>query len=195
MLVDTLYDERLAAEMLAGVQDVSGFAVDAIRTLVNVHLNGDHTFGKQLLTNARFIASAAAHAMRTDDASKPPAALMKRTGEFGEVGLYHGRDLRCFGFAGVRQRLPDKTFSGEKRITAGDKEIHLIEVGPAHTAGDTMIHIPKDRTVYTGYIPQDSPYFQTAPNMSRKTGCAASIRANCSTKGCRRWSGMVGMSS
>jgi transposase-like protein len=43
--------------------------------------------------------------------------------------------------------------------------------------------------------PQDSPHFQTAPNISRKTGCAASIRANCSTRGCRRYSGMVGMSS
>jgi uncharacterized membrane protein len=43
--------------------------------------------------------------------------------------------------------------------------------------------------------PQDSPHFQTAPNISLKTCCAASIRANCSTRGCRRYSGMVGMSS
>ncbi len=42
---------------------------------------------------------------------------------------------------------------------------------------------------------QGSPHFQIAPNISRKTGCAASIWANCSTRGRRRCPGMVGMSS
>jgi len=42
---------------------------------------------------------------------------------------------------------------------------------------------------------QGSPHSQTAPNISRKTGCAASRWANCRISGCRRWSGMVGMSS
>ncbi len=42
---------------------------------------------------------------------------------------------------------------------------------------------------------QASPHSQTAPNISRKTGCAASRWANCPISGFRRWSGMVGMSS
>jgi len=42
---------------------------------------------------------------------------------------------------------------------------------------------------------QASPHFQIAPNISRKTGCAASSWANCPISGCRRWCGMVGMSS
>src|SRR5205085_2486723 len=36
--------------------------------------------------------------------------------------------------------------------TFGTKEVQLIEVGPAHTAGDVLIHVPGDRTVFTGDI-------------------------------------------
>ncbi len=42
---------------------------------------------------------------------------------------------------------------------------------------------------------QGSPHFQTAPNISLKTGCAASIWANCWISGRSRGFGMVGMSS
>jgi len=51
------------------------------------------------------------------------------------------------------------------------------------------------RLVNDRLLPQASPHSQTAPNISRKTGCAASRWANCSISGCRRWSGMVGMRS
>ena len=34
----------------------------------------------------------------------------------------------------------------------GNKMAHLIEVGPAHTRGDTLVHIPGDRVVFTGDI-------------------------------------------
>ena len=43
--------------------------------------------------------------------------------------------------------------------------------------------------------PQDSPHFQTAPNISAKTGCPASMRPNCLTSGRNRIVGMLGMSS
>ncbi len=48
---------------------------------------------------------------------------------------------------------------------------------------------------YSSEEAQDSPHFQTAPNISPKTGCAANIRANCLIKGRSRSPGMVGMSS
>jgi len=43
--------------------------------------------------------------------------------------------------------------------------------------------------------PQGSPHFHITPNISLKTGCSASMRANCSIRGRKRGSGMVGMSS
>jgi glyoxylase-like metal-dependent hydrolase (beta-lactamase superfamily II) len=37
-------------------------------------------------------------------------------------------------------------------LMVGDKPVHLIEVGPAHTRGDVLVHSPKDRAVFTGDI-------------------------------------------
>jgi glyoxylase-like metal-dependent hydrolase (beta-lactamase superfamily II) len=34
----------------------------------------------------------------------------------------------------------------------GDKPVELIEVGPAHTRGDVLVHSPADSTVFTGDI-------------------------------------------
>ena len=34
----------------------------------------------------------------------------------------------------------------------GGRSIELIEVGPAHTTGDTIVHVPDAKTVYTGDI-------------------------------------------
>ena len=153
MLVDTLFDERLTAQMLAGVPDVAGISADAIGTLGNTHANGVHTYGNRLVRNAKVIASAAAaHEMAVEDAPEHLAGIMTQTGQLGDLGLFLDAIFGDFDIAGVRQKLPDETFSGEKSLSIGDKEVHLVEVGPAHTAGDTLIHVPKDRTVYTGDI-------------------------------------------
>ncbi|HJT59042.1 MAG TPA: MBL fold metallo-hydrolase, partial [Ktedonobacteraceae bacterium] len=55
-------------------------------------------------------------------------------------------------FDNITVTPPKKTFEGEYSLTVGDKAVHLIEVGPAHTRGDTMVHIPGDRVVFTGDI-------------------------------------------
>ncbi len=34
----------------------------------------------------------------------------------------------------------------------GDKPVHLINVGPAHTRGDVLVYSPNDRAVFTGDI-------------------------------------------
>ncbi len=37
-------------------------------------------------------------------------------------------------------------------LNVGNKQVHLIEVGPAHTRGDTLVYIPVDRVVFTADI-------------------------------------------
>ena len=153
LLVDTLFDERLTAEMLAAMPDVAGVAVDAIGQLVNTHANGDHTYGNGLVTQATIIAShASAHEMRVEDAPEHIAAIMRQTESLGELGVYLRKIFGAFDFEGVHQRLPDRAFTGETVLTVGDKKVYLTEVGPAHTAGDIIVHVPSDRTVYTGDI-------------------------------------------
>lgn len=153
LLVDTLFDERLTAEMLAVMKDATGFGAGEIGKLVNTHANGDHTFGNRLLTKARIIASAATdHEMQEDAPPEMLAALMRQTGEMGALGIYLQEIFGAFDFAGVGLRLPDETFTGEKTLTVGNKSVELIVVGPAHTGGDTLVHVPDDRILYTGDI-------------------------------------------
>lgn len=153
LLVDTLFDERLTAEMLAAMPDVTGITTDAIGTLVNSHANGDHTYGNRLVTQANIVTSAAsAHEMQFEDAPERLAAIMRQTGTLGDLGIYLDAIFGAFDFDSVRQKLADQTFTGKMDLSVGGKQVHLIEVGPAHTAGDLLVHIPQDRVVYTGDI-------------------------------------------
>jgi len=153
LLVDTLFDERLTAEMLDTMHAATRVAAGDITQLVNTHANGDHTFGNRLVTNARIIASeAGAHEMAHDAPPEALAALMTQAKEMGEIGTYFRAIFGPFDFAGVKLRLPDETFSGEKTLKVGDKSVQLIEVGPAHTAGDTLVYVPADKVLYSGDI-------------------------------------------
>ncbi len=153
LLVDTLFDVRLTATMLDAMRDATGFGADRIGVVVNTHSNGDHTFGNRLVENAVIYASeAAAEEMRTEGNPKPLAAMMKNADSMGEVGAFFKKIFGAFDFAGVTMRLPDRTFTGEQALTVGDKQLQLIQVGPAHTAGDVIAYVPANRVVYTGDI-------------------------------------------
>lgn len=152
LLVDTLFDEKLTAEMLGAMKAATGIGGKEITTLVNTHANGDHTFGNRLVENAEIIAS---EASAKEMGEQPPAmlaAMIKQAPHMGEVGAYFLHCFQDFDFGGVTLRPPTQTFSGSKDLKVGDKEVRLIEVGPAHTEGDVIVHVPKDRLVYTGDI-------------------------------------------
>lgn len=154
LLVDTLFDEPLTAEMLAAMADATGLAADRIGTVVNTHANGDHTHGNALLPHAEVVASEAS--ARDMEAFSPALlAQLKAAGGAGQLGLagrYFADIFGPFDFAGARGRAPTRTFCGRLDLKVGDKDVRLIEVGPAHTAGDILVHVPADRTVFTGDI-------------------------------------------
>jgi glyoxylase-like metal-dependent hydrolase (beta-lactamase superfamily II) len=153
LLVDTLFDERLTAEMLGVIKAATGVAPDQIGVVVNTHSNGDHTFGNRLANNAVIIASeAAAREMREEGNPQLLAQLLKNADTMGEVGAFFKRIFGAFDFAGVTLKLPDRTFTGELSLKVGDKAVHLIQVGPAHTAGDVIAYVPANRVVYAGDI-------------------------------------------
>jgi glyoxylase-like metal-dependent hydrolase (beta-lactamase superfamily II) len=147
LLVDTLFDLRLTAEMLEAMSPVTRSA--PIGSLVNTHANGDHCYGNQLVTDAEIIASAAAAHEMTEVPPSMLAALNHAEGELGELfRAFFGE----FEFDGIEMRLPTRTFEGRLDIEVGGRAIELIEVGPAHTRGDTIAYVPDARTVFTGDI-------------------------------------------
>ncbi len=152
LLVDTLFDARLTGTMLDAMSDATGLSGDDIGTVVNTHANGDHTHGNGLCRHAEIIASeASAREMAEVDAAGL-AAMMAAAPNLGPSGKYLINIFGDFDFTNVAERAPTRTFTGELNLKVGDKNVSLIEVGPAHTAGDVLVHLPEDRIVYTGDI-------------------------------------------
>lgn len=147
LLVDTLFDLPLTAEMLASMAPVTAAA--PIGTLLNTHANGDHCYGNQLVEGAEIIASdATAHEMT----EVPPAMLHALNTAPGEVGELFRHFFGAFQFDGIEVTMPTRTFTGRLDVEVGGRVIELIEVGPAHTRGDTIAYVPDAKTVYTGDI-------------------------------------------
>ncbi|CAA0082024.1 2,4-dinitroanisole O-demethylase subunit alpha [Halioglobus japonicus] len=152
LLVDTLFDMQLTDEMLRIMKDAAGVAGPDIRTVVNTHANGDHTHGNGCCKNAEIISSKASLSEMEALSASELAEIVKLAPSLGDVGAYFIDIFGQFDFAGVEERLPTRTFSGQLDVQVGDRTVELIEVGPAHTNGDVLVHVPDTKTVYTGDI-------------------------------------------
>jgi glyoxylase-like metal-dependent hydrolase (beta-lactamase superfamily II) len=152
LLIDTLFDLKLTREMLDTMRK-SIPAASHIDMVVNTHANGDHCWGNELVTGAQIIASArTAEEMTTAISPTVVAMLLKRAQELGQLGEFLSHAFGSFDFDNITLTPPTKTFEDELMLNVGDKEVHLIEVGPAHTLGDTLVYIPADRVVFTADI-------------------------------------------
>jgi cyclase len=152
LLIDTLFDLNLTGEMLDTMRK-SIPAASHIDMVVNTHANGDHCWGNELVTGAQIIASArTAEEMTTAISPTVVAMLLKRAHELGQLGEFLNHAFGSFDFDNITLTPPTKTFEDELILNVGNKEVHLIEVGPAHTLGDTLVYIPADRVVFTADI-------------------------------------------
>ena len=147
LLIDTLFDLRLTQDMLDAMRPLTRVA--PVQSLVNTHANGDHCYGNQLVDGAEIIASTAAAYEMSEVPPSMMAALNAAPGELGD--LFRGF-FGAFSFDGIELRLPTRTFDGRLDVEVGGRTVELIEVGPAHTRGDVIVHVPDAQTVYTGDI-------------------------------------------
>lgn len=145
VLIDTLFSPALTRRML---DEIAARVRQPVRTLINTHSDGDHAWGNQLLAGAEIIATrAAAEIIRADPPSamqqlKKLAPLLKPLPRIGTLGAYVSWMLGPYEFSDVVLTPPTREFSGVLTVGAGTREINLIEVGPAHTAGDLIVYVP-----------------------------------------------------
>jgi glyoxylase-like metal-dependent hydrolase (beta-lactamase superfamily II) len=167
LLIDTLFDLRMTGELLDAIAPI--VADRSLQFAVNTHANGDHTFGNVLLPGDACIWASAATASEFDE--YPPEAMAA-----AQRGDPLGR-LNVFDFDGIELRWPDKTFSGSVEIDVGGRVVELIEVGPAHTAGDVVVHVPDAGVVFAG----DVLFIGVAPMMwaGPVGNCVAAIERIC----------------
>ncbi|MGK0290990.1 MAG: cyclase [bacterium] len=176
MLVDTLFDLKQTGKMLRQMRATTSSARN-IQAVINTHANGDHCWGNQLVSGAEIISSRKGALEMEEFRPETMAKLMKiarildASGNVGKVitqilkklGLSQFDVIReaapfvleafqDFDFNGIRLVSPTKTFDDQLDIHVGNKMVRLLEVGPAHTHGDILVHVPDDRVIFTGDI-------------------------------------------
>jgi cyclase len=150
LLIDTLFDLALTRTMLETMRRSVPPAAH-IDTLVNTHVNGDHTHGNQLVVGAEIVGT---RTLLEEMEALPPerlAALFQNWRALGAAGAFlHETMGSRFDFSGIVLTPPNRLFDGELTLKVGDKEVRLIDLGPAHTKSDVVAYLPAERTLFTG---------------------------------------------
>ncbi len=155
LLIDTLWTPALTRRMLDAV---AARVQLPIRTVVNTHSDGDHVWGNQLLAGAQIVATRTAAQLIREEGPAPLqrtrglAAILRRLPPTATLGTYVARMLAPFDFSDVRVTPPGREFEGGLELRIGGREVRLQEVGPAHTPGDLIVHVPDARVVVAGDV-------------------------------------------
>lgn len=154
-VIDTLWDQSLTRAMLA---EMAAFTADApVRLAINTHADGDHWWGNaELPEDATIVTSREAEQGMQEEESPKELARLRRVartsgrlpGRAGEVGRYVRGMLGPFDFKGVTLRHPDGTFDDRTTQQVGGRELVLQTLGPAHTTGDLIVHVPDAGVVF-----------------------------------------------
>ncbi|MGV0578484.1 fumarylacetoacetate hydrolase family protein [Mycolicibacterium elephantis] len=149
LLVDTLFDLALTREMLSAMQPITERA--PITDMVITHCNGDHTHGNQLLDPSVRIIAAKETKDEIDHEMAPSMLALAQTGDLGQITTTYARDrFGHFDFSGITIRNADHTFDERLDLEVGGRPVTLLNLGPAHTAADTVIHIPDAGVLFGG---------------------------------------------
>lgn len=165
LLIDTLWDARLTEAMLAVIEPLTAEREAPISRLLNTHGDGDHWYGNGLLApGVEIIATEAANEQMREE---PPAMLTRlaplgpAAGLASRLPLLPGRSqlrglaafnaaLGRYEFGGLEPRRPDRPFSGSLDLEVGGRRVEVVEVGPAHTAGDAIAWLADVRVAFAG---------------------------------------------
>lgn len=164
-LVDTPYDRPMTEALIAAARPLlpGGATVD---TIVNTHVNGDHTFGNGCFPGADIIATkASAEHLCREPSPEQMHLLTHAVPADDPLGWYAREHFGRYRYEGVDTVAPTVTFSGSHTLRVGDLDVELIEVGPAHSAGDLIVHLPGRRVVCAGDVlfAEDHPVHWDGP--------------------------------
>ncbi|GHP19199.1 hypothetical protein RN2511_039350 [Rhodococcus sp. NKCM2511] len=157
MLIDTVWDVNWAERVAADTAEL--VAAAPITEVLNTHSDGDHWWGNDSVpASARITTSAASlHAMKEETPPKGVSAFASFgkavgwvPGPIGAMGSYMNRVRGDALFPSALPRLPDHTFETTETIDVAGRLVHLRYLGPAHTEGDLIAHLPDVGVVFAG---------------------------------------------
>lgn len=117
------------------IQEIRKTTIKPIRYVFNTHYHHDHTFG-----NGIFVDSGA-----TIISTKETAEEMKTLGQREWEQGWGGRSMKDY-----RREFPSITFDQRMVFDDGVRRVELIKMGQAHTLGDGIAYLPKEKILVTG---------------------------------------------
>lgn len=149
LVVDTFWDlprTRAMLDLYAGVHP------DAPKRVVNTHHNGDHCWGNQLCVGAEIIGHRlCAEAMKTDIEPSAMARLADPASPLPGLERF-AKALSEYDFRGIRITPPTTLFEQGITLDLGSIRADVLYVGPAHTVGDSIVHLPEQGIVFGGDV-------------------------------------------
>ncbi len=106
-----------------------------IRFVFNTHYHHDHTFGNSVFVDVGAVVVS----------SSVTAEEMHTLGKLEWERNYGGGDLKPY-----RREYPTLTFDQKMIFDDGEHRVELIRMGPAHTSGDAVAYLPKEKILCTG---------------------------------------------
>jgi cyclase len=152
LVIDTFWDLPRTRELMSHYASVS---TEVPRRLVNTHHNGDHCWGNQLF--AEIGTEIIGHRLCVEYFTKEadPEFFVTLCGtddaDLGTVGGFV-RALRRFDFNGIHLTPPSTIIDGDTDLDLDGLLVCLLYVGPAHTPGDLVVHVPEHGVVFTGDV-------------------------------------------
>ncbi len=150
LVVDTFWDLPHTRRLIDTYRRV---AADPVRRVVNTHHNGDHCWGNQLFDTAEIIGHRrCAEAFGKDAAPSGLQMLKQATASEDPAIASFAAALAEWDFSGIELTPPTTVFDDRLDLELDGLRVELRYVGPAHTVGDVIVHLPEQRVVFTGDV-------------------------------------------
>ena len=149
LVLDTFWDLPHTHELIAAYATVLD---SPARRVVNTHNNGDHCWGNQLFPDAEIIGHR--RCVETFGRESPGMLqALRNAGSSDDPALASvARKLAEWDFTGVVPTPPTTIVDDRLELDLDGIPALLLYVGPAHTSGDLILHLPEQRIVFAGDV-------------------------------------------
>lgn len=169
IVVDTHSKPSAARALLGMLRDLTP---KPVRYVINTHFHWDHWHGNEAYPAAYpDVEVIASHITREamvrkgfkrirDHVRTVPAEIVKLRADLAAApdpvrraeiaSSLRQAEAYLEEVSALKPTLPTMTFERTMRLFKGDREIHLLYFGRAHTEGDIFVYLPKEKVVATG---------------------------------------------